>query len=96
MPFRINELTLNANPLKVREYLASGLQVVSTAIPEVEVLNLCRIGTDTESFIHEVEEALKKPGPRVEQSEAVQHESWEARIDEIQNHLAALSVSGHR
>ena len=93
MPFRINELTLNSNPLKVREYLAAGLPVVSTAIPEVAVLNLCRIGADTESFIREVEEALKKPGPRVEQSEAVRGESWEARVDEIQDHLAALGTT---
>ena len=35
MPFRVNELTLAANPLKVREYLAAGLPVVSTAIPDV-------------------------------------------------------------
>lgn len=96
MPFRINELTLNSNPLKVREYLAAGLPVVSTAIPEVEVLNLCRIGADTESFIREVEEALKKPGPRVEQSEAVRGESWEARVDEIQDHLAALGTSARK
>ena len=39
MPFRVNELTLNANPLKAREYLAAGLQVVSTAIPEVEAID---------------------------------------------------------
>ncbi|HVF87677.1 MAG TPA: glycosyltransferase [Pyrinomonadaceae bacterium] len=96
MPFRINELTLNSNPLKVREYLAAGLQVVSTAIPEVEVLNLCRIGADAESFVREVEEALKTPGPHVEQSEAVRGESWEARIDEIQNHLAALDAPARR
>ena len=38
MPFRVNELTMNANPLKAREYLAAGLPVVSTAIPEVEAL----------------------------------------------------------
>jgi hypothetical protein len=43
-PFRINTLTVNANPLKVREYLAAGLPVVSTAIPEVEAIGLCRIG----------------------------------------------------
>jgi len=44
MPFKVNELTLAANPLKVREYLAAGLPVVSTAIPEVERLGVCRIG----------------------------------------------------
>ena len=34
MPFVKNELTENANPLKLREYLAAGLPVVSTDIPE--------------------------------------------------------------
>lgn len=91
MPFRINELTLNANPLKVREYLAAGLPVVSTAIPEVEVLGQCRIGHDTESFITEVREALLDPGPSVARSEAIRSESWEARIDEIREHLVALT-----
>src|SRR5262249_58218601 len=51
MPFRINELTLNANPLKAREYLAAGLQGVSTALPEVEALELGRIGCHSEGFL---------------------------------------------
>jgi glycosyltransferase involved in cell wall biosynthesis len=90
MPFRINELTLNANPLKVREYLAAGLPVVSTAIPEVEVLGLCQIGHDTESFVREVENALTDPGPSLARSEAVRSESWEARVDEVRAHLATI------
>ena len=90
MPFRINELTLNANPLKVREYLAAGLPVVSTAIPEVEVLGLCRIGHDREAFVDEVKAALRDPGPSVERSEAIKTESWQARVDEVRAHLAAL------
>ena len=88
MPFRINELTLNANPLKVREYLAAGLPVVSTAIPEVEVLGLCRIGHDRDSFIREVELALQDPGPSVARSESIRSESWGARVDELRQWLA--------
>jgi glycosyltransferase involved in cell wall biosynthesis len=90
MPFRINELTLNANPLKVREYLAAGLPVVSTAIPEVEVLGLCRIGHDHASFIREVELALQDPGPSVARSESIRSESWGARVDELRASLARL------
>ena len=90
MPFRINELTLNANPLKVREYLAAGLPVVSTAIPEVEVLGLCRIGHDPASFIREVELALEDPGPSVARSESIRSESWGARVDELREFLADL------
>ena len=87
MPFRVNELTLNANPLKAREYLAAGLPVVSTAIPEVEAIGSCRIGRDRESFLFEVEQALLDPGPSVERSEAMRAESWEARLDEIREHV---------
>jgi glycosyltransferase involved in cell wall biosynthesis len=90
-PFVINELTLNANPLKVREYLATGLPVVSTAIPEVEILGQCRIGRDDESFINEIAEALEETRTRQERSEAIKSESWEARVDEIRKHIASLS-----
>jgi glycosyltransferase involved in cell wall biosynthesis len=90
MPFVVNELTLNANPLKVREYLAAGLPVVSTPIPEVEALGLCRIASGPEAFASEVESALADPGPRAGRSDAVRHEGWDARIDEIRAHLAEL------
>lgn len=91
MPFRLNELTLHANPLKVREYLAAGLPVVSTAIPEVEVLGLCRIAYDHDDFLESIQAALaESPGPRHERSAAIAHESWAARLDEIRGHLASL------
>ncbi len=93
MPFRINELTLNANPLKVREYLAAGLPVVSTAIPEVAVLGQCRVAEDADSFVREVEAAFADPSSRRARSESIRSESWQARLDEIRDHLAALAVA---
>jgi glycosyltransferase involved in cell wall biosynthesis len=89
-PFLINELTLNANPLKVREYLAAGLPVVATPIPEVEVLGQCLIGRDGPGFIAAIESALADPGPSVARSEGIRAESWQARIDEIREHLRRL------
>jgi glycosyltransferase involved in cell wall biosynthesis len=89
-PFRINELTLNANPLKVREYLAAGLPVVATPIPEVEMLGQCRIAGTPEAFVREIELALADPGPKRSRSETMRTESWEARLDDICTHLAAL------
>lgn len=89
-PFPINEVTLNANPLKVREYLAAGLPVVSSRIPEVEVLGQCGIGDDAPSFIAKIEEALKDPGPKRERSDAMRKESWDGKVDEIRGHMAAI------
>ncbi len=82
-PFAISELTLAANPLKVREYLAAGLPVISTDIPEVAILGNCRIGQSHEDFIRQIEEALKNPGPQKLISDSVKNESWEARVDEL-------------
>ncbi|MHB8875269.1 MAG: glycosyltransferase [Myxococcaceae bacterium] len=62
LPFRVNELTLNANPLKVREYLAAGLPVVSSDIPEVTKLGLCRIARSPGEFPARVAEALSEGG----------------------------------
>ena len=85
IPFPISAVTLNANPLKAREYLAAGLPVVSTAIPEVEILGACGIGTTPDEFCERIHEALQDPGPCVERSETMRSESWESRVGEIQS-----------
>src|SRR5206468_3369195 len=80
-PFAINELTLAANPLKVREYLAAGLPVVSTDIPEVLILDDVLVGVDHADFIAKIERALTNSQPREQLSDRVRHESWEARVE---------------
>jgi glycosyltransferase involved in cell wall biosynthesis len=87
-PFQINELTLNANPLKVREYLAAGLPVVSTPVPEVVQMKHCRIASGSDEFAREIKRALDDPGPSVARSELMRNESWEAKVDELRRHFA--------
>jgi glycosyltransferase involved in cell wall biosynthesis len=91
IPFPVTEVTLNANPLKAREYLAAGLPVVSTPIPEVEVLDQCGIGATPEEFADRVAEALCEPGPCARRSETMRGHSWQARLDEVTDHLAAVA-----
>lgn len=90
LPFPISEVTLHANPLKVREYLAAGLPVVSTPIPEVEVLGLCRIAGEKDHFVREIEAALAEEGDRTARSERMKDQTWAGRVDEIRRHVAAL------
>jgi glycosyltransferase involved in cell wall biosynthesis len=82
-PFEINELTLAANPLKVREYLAAGVPVVSTDIPEVRVLDDVRVGVDHDNFLDEIKAALVETKPRWKISDGVKHQSWEAKVEEL-------------
>lgn len=87
-PFAINELTLAANPLKVREYLAAGLQVVSTDIPEVRVLENCLVGENHADFIEKIDYALNNPKPKEEISDGISHESWDAKVNELREIIA--------
>jgi glycosyltransferase involved in cell wall biosynthesis len=88
LPFRNNELTLNANPLKVREYLAAGLPVVASDLPEVRTLGLCRLVSSASGFPMAVRAALDEgAGPRLERAARLTDESWEARVDEIRLHV---------
>ena len=97
MPFTVNELTLNANPLKVREYLAAGLPVVSTDIPEVRKVGLCKLATSTEDFVRKVDECLAEgPGPNRERAERIFHESWDARVEEIRGHVGEAMLKAGR
>ncbi len=78
--FREIDLTHAANPLKIREYLAAGLPVVSTPMPEVARLPQCRIASGTEAFCQAVDEVLRDgAGPSVVRSDSVRGESWESR-----------------
>jgi len=91
LPFPISEVTLNANPLKVREYLAAGLPVVSTKIPEVEVLGLCETVNGAADFNAAIERALAAgAGPSASRSATMKGESWDAKLAEIDAHIAAL------
>jgi glycosyltransferase involved in cell wall biosynthesis len=86
IPFRLNTLTVRANPLKLREYLAAGLPVVSTPLPEVARYNgLVGLADDVAGFLAAIETAL---GQRSEamarrRMQAMRGESWEARVEEI-------------
>jgi glycosyltransferase involved in cell wall biosynthesis len=86
IPFRTNALTVRANPLKLREYLAAGLPVVATALPEVaRYAGLVHLADGAEAFIAGVEAAL---GERTEalarrRMEAMRSEGWTARVEEM-------------
>ena len=89
-PFEISELTLAANPLKVREYLAAGLQVISTDIPEVRILADCLVGENHADFISKIEYALQNPKLREDVSDAIKSESWESKIEELREIMSKL------
>ncbi len=95
LPFVVNELTLAANPLKLREYLAAGLPVVATPLPEVRKLEgLLRTARTGEDFIHEIEALLKegKRGPDLAVSRRMEPESWDQKVEKLSEIVAELQT----
>jgi len=86
IPFRRNALTIRANPLKLREYLAAGLSVVSTPLPEVaRYAGYVHMAEGPRAFTAAIETALSEGDEmsRRRRMEAVAAEGWEARVEEI-------------
>jgi glycosyltransferase involved in cell wall biosynthesis len=63
IPFRITAATLKLNPVKTLEYLAAGVAVVSTAIPDVERFfgDVVRVAHSPAEFVAAVRDALAAP-----------------------------------
>lgn len=95
IPFKVEELTLKANPLKLREYLAAGLPVVSSDLPEVrKYASLVHLARGADGFIQAIEQALADRSEVAARAriEAMKHESWEARVDEISELIESMEV----
>ena len=85
IPFKVNELTRSVNPIKLREYLAAGLGVVSTPLPEVRGFNgLVEIAAGPDEFAAAVERILRTGDrKRRERMDAVRGESWPRKLEAI-------------
>jgi glycosyltransferase involved in cell wall biosynthesis len=97
LPFVVNELTLAANPLKVREYLAAGLPVVATPLPEVVRLNkLLRTARTQEEFLDQIEALMNegKRGPNIDVSRLMEPESWDEKVEELSRIIADVRDGG--
>jgi glycosyltransferase involved in cell wall biosynthesis len=97
LPFVVNELTTAANPLKLREYLAAGLPVVATPLPEVLKLNsLVRMARTPGEFLHQIEALLRegKRGPNPAVSALMDLESWDQKVDDLSDMIRGLNGGG--
>lgn len=89
VPFVINPLTESVLPLKVYEYLAAGLAVVATPLPELRRLSpwvACAEAGD--AFVEAVRQADSAGEDRRRWAQA---QSWEARARQLEEWLCASS-----
>jgi glycosyltransferase involved in cell wall biosynthesis len=84
IPYRIDDERMQfVNPVKLREYLSTGIPVVSTAVPEVvRYEHLCRISRSPSEFIAHLDAAVmdsRDLESRRRRSDAMKSETWAAR-----------------
>jgi len=92
IPFRKDRLTASVNPLKLLEYLALGLPVVSTTLPDIaRFRDVVYEAATEEEFVHLVEVALhdRSAARRQQRFARAAAESWDVRVRTFQEHVNA-------
>lgn len=102
IPYRLNRQTANANPLKLREYLATGKPIVSVRNAEIEKFSeSVRIADDRAAFLAAIEAALREETPQAARARqaVVAKDTWDHRVETIVarvgSELARRSQSHH-
>lgn len=103
IPFRINDVTLGSNPLKLLEYFAMGIPVVSTPIPEVErFAPLVRIASTADEWERAIALSLAErgPGTGLRRRSVARKHSWasiaDRHLEEIQAVERGRQADVHR
>jgi len=84
-PYLVNRQVKNSNPLKLREYLATGKPVVSVVIPEsAQFANCVYLAENREQYLAAIERALAEDSPELQKQRmhAVAGAGWDARFQE--------------
>ncbi len=86
VPFKINELIKNVDPIKVYEYLAMGKPVVSTYWKELEKFSyFIALGLNYEDFLKKIEDEYNKnsEGKIKERRKFAEENSWQKRAEKM-------------
>jgi hypothetical protein len=92
IPYRLNRQVANANPLKLREYLAAGKAVVSVRNPEIEKFaHVVRLVDGDEAFLAALDAAVADNAPEAiaARMAAVADQTWDARVEAVLAEVAS-------
>lgn len=93
IPFKINELTIASNPLKLLEYLSLGIPVVSVNLPEVNKFkSYVEIANNYEDFVSKIASCISHDSDqkRNERRKIAEQYSWESITEFISEKIIAI------
>lgn len=95
IPYKKNKLTAAIYPLKINEYLASGIPVVTTDFSEdvVSFEPLVYLAGNSSSFVALIEDAVndKDDAARKRRMEYAMQNSWEQRVDALEKMMLMVA-----
>ena len=91
LPFRHNRQIEACNPLKLREYLASGTPIASTSFPAVQVYaGHVAIQQAREPFSRVIQRAVEQAPMKEGRQQLIAPESWQNRAAQLEELIAHL------
>jgi glycosyltransferase involved in cell wall biosynthesis len=92
IPYVRSALTDSIFPMKVYEYLAAGLPVISTELPALADVAAVSTARDAAGFAALIDAALAGDSPerRRERSRGAESHSWDGRLEQIAWAIGAL------
>lgn len=91
IPFKCNNLTESIYPLKINEYLAAGLPVVSTAFSEDirAFQDVAYLAVSTEQFLKNIQVAIQSNHDmlRAKRLAVAKNNTWENRVQQLYQHI---------
>jgi glycosyltransferase involved in cell wall biosynthesis len=92
MPFALNEATEYINPTKALEYMATGREIISTAVPDVvhNFGSVVKIAQTREQFVSLCESALDQPDAETiaRGLKMARQNSWDSIVAQLEGHMA--------
>jgi glycosyltransferase involved in cell wall biosynthesis len=92
LPFHLNDLTQDVNPIKLYEYFSLGKPVVSTALPEVEAFrDVAYVAYSASGFLRGVGQALSEDDVALHQQRMriASENTWAVRAQQVRRILTA-------
>jgi glycosyltransferase involved in cell wall biosynthesis len=97
MPFELNAATEYINPTKALEYMATGRNIVSSAVPDVvrNFGSVVKIANSHEEFITLCRELVREPDREaiVNGLEMARGNSWESIVQKLEKHIGEVTAA---